>query len=221
VIINHWKECDDDCTDHRRHWWCPPSTSQWRLSPPPSLARSLLHLHGLIPRRAHACQPQNIGAFSSNQTCPPPPFWWLIVVCFLLSYAFLSPLDCLKKGTVVVVLPCCCHPLFFWDSRRTYWATIWSMALTPEPICSHGSWDCESCGSMWYGKEACLLSTQSSTFFSFLFEDVLKWCSLLKIQKMGRGKQCPQGKGTQCGTATLSGPASQDFMEQIPDGMIG
>jgi hypothetical protein len=36
---------------------------------------------------------------------------------------------------------------------------------------------------------------------------------------MGRGKQCPQGKGTQCGTATLSGPASQEFMEQIPDGM--
>jgi hypothetical protein len=36
---------------------------------------------------------------------------------------------------------------------------------------------------------------------------------------MGRGKQCPQGKGTQCGTATLSGPASQDFMEQILDGM--
>jgi hypothetical protein len=36
---------------------------------------------------------------------------------------------------------------------------------------------------------------------------------------MGRGKQCPQRKGTQCGTATLSGPASQNFMEQIPDGM--
>jgi hypothetical protein len=36
---------------------------------------------------------------------------------------------------------------------------------------------------------------------------------------MGRGKQCPQGKGTQFGTATLSGPESQDFMEQIPDGM--
>jgi hypothetical protein len=36
---------------------------------------------------------------------------------------------------------------------------------------------------------------------------------------MGCGKQCPQGKGTQCGTATLSGSASQDFMEQIPDGM--
>ncbi len=36
---------------------------------------------------------------------------------------------------------------------------------------------------------------------------------------MGRRKQCPQGKGTQCGTATLSGPASQDSMEQIPDGM--
>jgi hypothetical protein len=34
---------------------------------------------------------------------------------------------------------------------------------------------------------------------------------------MGRGKQCPQGKGTQCGTATLSGP--EDFMEQISDGM--
>jgi hypothetical protein len=36
---------------------------------------------------------------------------------------------------------------------------------------------------------------------------------------MGCGKQCPQGKGTQCSPATLSGPASQDFMEQIPDGM--
>jgi hypothetical protein len=36
---------------------------------------------------------------------------------------------------------------------------------------------------------------------------------------MGCGKQCPQGKGTQCGTARLSGPTSQDSMEQIPDGM--
>jgi hypothetical protein len=36
---------------------------------------------------------------------------------------------------------------------------------------------------------------------------------------MGHGKQCPQGKGTQCGTATLSGPVYQDFMEQISDGM--
>ncbi len=36
---------------------------------------------------------------------------------------------------------------------------------------------------------------------------------------MGCGKQCPQGKGTQCGTATLSGPVCQDFMKQIPDGM--
>ena len=36
---------------------------------------------------------------------------------------------------------------------------------------------------------------------------------------MGCGKQCPQGKGTQYGTATLSGPASQDSKEQIPDGM--
>jgi hypothetical protein len=37
----------------------------------------------------------------------------LVIDCcvFLLSYAFLSPLDCLRKGTVVVVLPCCCHPL--------------------------------------------------------------------------------------------------------------
>jgi hypothetical protein len=32
------------------------------------------------------------------------------VLC-VLSYAFLSPLDCLRKGTAVVVLPCCCHPL--------------------------------------------------------------------------------------------------------------
>ncbi len=36
---------------------------------------------------------------------------------------------------------------------------------------------------------------------------------------MGRGKQCAQGKGKQCGKATLSGPASQDYVEQIPDGM--
>jgi hypothetical protein len=33
--------------------------------------------------------------------------------CFfcVLSYAFLSPLDCLRKATVFVVLPCCFHPL--------------------------------------------------------------------------------------------------------------
>jgi hypothetical protein len=36
---------------------------------------------------------------------------------------------------------------------------------------------------------------------------------------MGRGKQCAQGKGKQCGKATLSGPASQDYGEQIPNGM--
>ena len=36
---------------------------------------------------------------------------------------------------------------------------------------------------------------------------------------MGRGKQCAQGKGKQCGKATLSSPTSQDYGEQIPDGM--
>jgi hypothetical protein len=41
----------------------------------------------------------------------------------------------------------------------------------------------------------------------------------MKIQKMGRGKQFAQGKGKQCGKATLSGPASQDYVAQIPNGM--
>jgi hypothetical protein len=36
---------------------------------------------------------------------------------------------------------------------------------------------------------------------------------------MGRGKQCAQGKGKQCGKATLSGPTSQDYVEQILDSM--
>jgi hypothetical protein len=36
---------------------------------------------------------------------------------------------------------------------------------------------------------------------------------------MGHGKQCAQGKGKQCSQATLSGPASQDYVEQIPNGM--
>ncbi len=36
---------------------------------------------------------------------------------------------------------------------------------------------------------------------------------------MGHGKQFAQGKGKQCGKATLSGPASQDYVEQIPAGM--
>jgi hypothetical protein len=36
---------------------------------------------------------------------------------------------------------------------------------------------------------------------------------------MGRGKQFAQGKGKQCGKSTLSGPASQDCVEQIHDGM--
>ncbi len=31
-------------------------------------------------------------------------------------------------------------------------------------------------------------------------------------------KQCAPGKGKQCGKATLSGPASQDYGEQIPNG---
>ena len=36
---------------------------------------------------------------------------------------------------------------------------------------------------------------------------------------MGHRKQCIQGKEKQCGKATLSGPAPQDYGEQIPDGM--
>jgi hypothetical protein len=36
---------------------------------------------------------------------------------------------------------------------------------------------------------------------------------------MGRGKQCAQGKGKRCGKATLSGHMSQDYGEQIPNGM--
>ncbi len=36
---------------------------------------------------------------------------------------------------------------------------------------------------------------------------------------MGRRKQCAEGKGKQCGKATLSGPASQDYVQQIPNGM--
>ncbi len=32
---------------------------------------------------------------------------------------------------------------------------------------------------------------------------------------MGHEKQFAQGKGKQCGKATLSGPASQDYVEQI------
>jgi hypothetical protein len=32
-------------------------------------------------------------------------------------------------------------------------------------------------------------------------------------------KQCAQWKGKQCGKSTLSGPASQDYGEQIPNGM--
>ncbi len=34
---------------------------------------------------------------------------------------------------------------------------------------------------------------------------------------MGRGKQCTQGKKETVWTATLSGPVSQDYVEQIPD----
>ena len=36
---------------------------------------------------------------------------------------------------------------------------------------------------------------------------------------MGRGKQCAQGKGKQCGKATLSGPVSKGYVEQIPNSM--
>jgi hypothetical protein len=36
---------------------------------------------------------------------------------------------------------------------------------------------------------------------------------------MRRRKQCAPGKGKQCGKATLSGPASQDYKEQIPAGL--
>jgi hypothetical protein len=36
---------------------------------------------------------------------------------------------------------------------------------------------------------------------------------------MGRGKQFTQGKGKQCGKATLSGPGFQVYGEQIPNGM--
>ncbi len=36
---------------------------------------------------------------------------------------------------------------------------------------------------------------------------------------MDCGKHCAQGKEKQCGKAALSGPAYQDYMEQILDGM--
>jgi hypothetical protein len=36
---------------------------------------------------------------------------------------------------------------------------------------------------------------------------------------MDCGKQCTQGKRKQCGKATISGPMSQDYGEQIPNGM--
>ena len=36
---------------------------------------------------------------------------------------------------------------------------------------------------------------------------------------MGHGKQFAQGKGKQCSKATLSGPAFQDYREQILNGM--
>jgi hypothetical protein len=35
----------------------------------------------------------------------------------------------------------------------------------------------------------------------------------------GSWEQCALGKGKQCGKATLSGPASQEYGEQIPNGM--
>ncbi len=43
--------------------------------------------------------------------------------------------------------------------------------------------------------------------------------SFWKYRKWVGGKQCAKGKGKQCGKTTLSGPASQDYGEQIPDGM--
>jgi hypothetical protein len=69
-------------------------------------------------------------------------------------------------------------------------------------------------------KKRAAFSEQSSTLYSFLFEDMMK-CFLLKIQKTGIGNQCTQGKGKQWGKATLSvsGPKSQDYGEQIPNGM--
>jgi hypothetical protein len=36
---------------------------------------------------------------------------------------------------------------------------------------------------------------------------------------MGHRKQYAKGKRKQCGKATLSGPASQDYGAQIPNGM--
>jgi hypothetical protein len=36
---------------------------------------------------------------------------------------------------------------------------------------------------------------------------------------MGCWKQYALGKGKQCGKATLSGPVSKDYEEQIPNGM--
>jgi hypothetical protein len=35
----------------------------------------------------------------------------------------------------------------------------------------------------------------------------------------GSREQCAPGKGKQCGKATLSGPTSQDYGEQIPNGI--
>ena len=83
---------------------------------PPSLAHSLLHPWGLIPRQAHTRQPQTSVPFSSNQSSPPPLFWWMNVVC--VFSAFLLSLDCWRKRIVLssspvvaaLSLPCSPHP---------------------------------------------------------------------------------------------------------------
>ncbi len=112
--------------------------------------------------------------------------------------------------------------LFFLDSRRTGWARIQSTASTSENTFVLMAAGIESLVAR-FALHAMKKHVQPSqrtylydTTYSFLFEDLLK-CYLLKIQKMGRGKQCTQGKGKQCGKATISGPVSQDYGEQIPN----
>jgi hypothetical protein len=74
-------------------------------------------------------------------------------------------------------------------------------------------------GFALYATKKCgAFSARSLTLYSFLFEDMLK-CLPLNIQKMGRRIQCAKGKRKQCVRATLPGPMSQDYVEQIPNGM--
>jgi hypothetical protein len=106
---------------------------------------------------------------------------------------------------------------FFGDSPCTCWARIWSTVSTSEYTFALMEAGIESLVP-WFAphgrKKRAAFLAQSSTILQRHDEELAS-----ANTENGLQEQCAPGKGKQYGKATLSGPASQDYREQISNGM--